>query len=182
MDWKLWLHFILFFSLISYPNSLSPPASTSMCLSHLLSPQWRVSGWSGGRGRGAASPVTAARSRGSGAAVHPCTAGPSARVFTKRAESAPTRPAAVRITNLRWRGRLAPVVVWVGMQSGSQPLRGWNNGVLMTLISRMSSFTLIWFPTIRSTKRLAFVWVGWSICPSHPQRSLAVFCPCCRRG
>lgn len=73
-----------------------------MCLSHLLSPQWRVSGWSGGRGRGAASPVTAARSRGSGAAARPCTAGPSARVFTRRAESAPTHLAAVRTTNPCW--------------------------------------------------------------------------------
>lgn len=32
-------------------------------------------------------------------------------------------------------------------------------------------------PTIRSAKRFAFVWVGCSVWPSHPQRSPAVFCP-----
>lgn len=67
-----------------------------MSVSHLASSQWRVSGWSGGRGRRVASPVTPGSSRGRGAAVRRRMAGLSARVFTRRAGSAPTRPAAVR--------------------------------------------------------------------------------------
>lgn len=59
--------------------------------------QWRASGWSGGRGHGAASPVTQGRSRDSGAAVRRPTAGLNAGAPIRRAEIAPTPPAAVRV-------------------------------------------------------------------------------------
>lgn len=152
------------FYLVFLPDS-SPEPPVSLTGTHLqcvcpllLSPQWRASGWSGGRGRGAASPVTAARSRGRGAAVRPCTAGLSARVCTRRTESAPTRPAAVRSTN---------------------PYADGGRGVSAVRLILMTP--RLWNELIY-LKMLSSIWVGGSVWlhdPSSRQRSLA---PCCRRG
>lgn len=86
----------LCFSPLKKPNS-SPSAIHPLSSRSLLSClQWRVSGWSGGRGRSAAWRATRGPSSGRGAAARQSTAGPSVRAFTRRAENAPTLPAAVR--------------------------------------------------------------------------------------
>lgn len=88
-----------------FPMSLKifPTSSTSLSLfiysPHFPSVQWRASGWSGVRGRGAVWLVTQGPSRGRDAAVHQCMAGLNVRAPIRRAENAPTPHAAVRRTN-----------------------------------------------------------------------------------
>lgn len=94
-----------------FPLLKSPPPPL-LSLSHL---QWRVSGWSGGRGQCAASLVTRGPSRGRGAAARRFMAGRSVKASIRRAGNAPTLPAVVRSTN-EW--KLGNPSVWFSVIRG----------------------------------------------------------------
>lgn len=76
-------------SLLSFV-SIHPSSSTPRL-------QWRASGWSGGRGPDAASPATRDPSRGRDDAARRSTAGPNVKAPIRRAETAPTLHAVVRL-------------------------------------------------------------------------------------